>query len=84
MYVMARRSAETELKRISNLKDMEVNPSAYFNFGFTKNDYLVFMIKHMVMRSERQVIEQEFAKELEAKGFKLWLYINKKWMRWAK
>jgi hypothetical protein len=62
---------ETELKRISNLKDMEVNPTAYFNFGFTKNDYLVFMLKQMMMRSERQVIEQEFTKFLEKRNLKL-------------
>lgn len=60
-----------EKKRDKAIKDMQKNPELYFNFGFTADDYFVFMVKYVLMRAEREVIEQEYKKYLEKKGIKL-------------
>lgn len=32
---------------------MNANPEDFFNFGFSSDDYFLFLIKYSVMRSER-------------------------------
>ena len=60
-----------EKTRDRAIKGMQQNPQQYFNFGFTADDYFVFMVKYALMRAEREVIEEEYKKYLEKKGIKL-------------
>lgn len=37
---------------------MKENPEHYFNFGFNINDYKAYLLKHLYMRCERQLIKK--------------------------
>ncbi|KAM3131144.1 hypothetical protein pb186bvf_016724 [Paramecium bursaria] len=60
-----------EIQKKIYIEEMNANPEDFFNFGFSSDDYFLFLIKYSVMRCERQVIEQKYTKYLKSKGIHL-------------